>query len=223
MPAHQLADCSAASRFSSDANGVTFQTYLNLTAFKGEHCEVNASSSNEFCQASSPCRAPAMRSELPVASLRIAGSDFPAVQASCRFTTASCCPDVDHTDAVQSMVFPQSIRRQSPCFELASTETSQNKPSPQFLLSKRPIALLSLIPRPAVLFTAGAVSGAIGKTLTAPLDRVKLLLQTSGGLQQGAVKQAVRKGGVWDALVAIGRTEGIRGYWKGNLPQVCTW
>jgi len=70
------------------------------------------------------------------------------------------------------------------------------------------------------LFTAGAVSGAIGKTITAPLDRVKLLLQTSGGLQQGAVKQAVRKGGVWQALVAIGRTEGIKGYWKGNLPQV---
>ena len=80
--------------------------------------------------------------------------------------------------------------------------------------------LLSLLPRPAVLFAAGAVSGAIGKTITAPLDRVKLLLQTSGGLQQGAVKHAVRKGGVWQALVAIGRTEGIKGYWKGNLPQV---
>lgn len=74
-----------------------------------------------------------------------------------------------------------------------------------------------------MLFTAGAVSGAIGKTLTAPLDRVKLLLQTSGGLQKGAVKQAVRQGGVWQALVAIGRTEGIKGYWKGNLPQVCVY
>lgn len=119
----------------------------------------------------------------------------------------------------------QSPRSQRCCFDLAadtSGKSHQNpRPSVQYLLQHRPLAVLSLLPRPAVLFAAGAISGAIGKTLTAPLDRVKLLLQTSGGLQQGAVKQAVRKGGVWEALAAIGRTEGIRGYWKGNLPQVC--
>ena len=58
-----------------------------------------------------------------------------------------------------------------------------------------------------------------GKSLTAPLDRVKLLLQTRGGLGKTAVAQAARSGGVLDALVAIGREEGLRGYWKGNLPQ----
>lgn len=61
---------------------------------------------------------------------------------------------------------------------------------------------------------------AAGKTLTAPLDRVKLLLQTRGGLQGGAIKAAARGGGVWDALVVIGREEGLLGYWKGNVPQV---
>lgn len=61
---------------------------------------------------------------------------------------------------------------------------------------------------------------AAGKTLTAPLDRVKLLLQTRGGLQGGALKAAARGGGVWDALVVIGREEGFMGYWKGNVPQV---
>lgn len=64
-------------------------------------------------------------------------------------------------------------------------------------------------------------AGAAGKTLTAPLDRVKLLLQTRGGLQGGALKAAARGGGVWDALVVIGREEGFMGYWKGNVPQVC--
>ncbi len=64
---------------------------------------------------------------------------------------------------------------------------------------------------------------AAGKTLTAPLDRVKLLLQTRGGLQGGALKAAARGGGVWDALVVIGREEGFLGYWKGNVPQVCDW
>ncbi len=58
-----------------------------------------------------------------------------------------------------------------------------------------------------------------GKSLTAPLDRVKLLLQTRGGLGKTAVAAAARGGGVLDALAAIGREEGLRGYWKGNLPQ----
>ena len=166
-----------------------------------------------------------MRSELNAASLRSAGSRHPAAEAACRFTTASCCFDVDHADSVQPTRFSRASRRQLPCFELAISDSRQNRsnrPNVQYLLSQRPIAVLSLIPRPAVLFAAGAISGAIGKTLTAPLDRVKLLLQTSGGLQKGAVKHAVQKGGVWQALVAIGRTEGIKGYWKGNLPQVCS-
>jgi len=60
---------------------------------------------------------------------------------------------------------------------------------------------------------------AAGKSLTAPLDRVKLLLQTRGGLGKSAVAAAARGGGVLDALAAIGREEGLRGYWKGNLPQ----
>jgi len=59
-----------------------------------------------------------------------------------------------------------------------------------------------------------------GKTLTAPLDRVKLLLQTRGGLQAGALKEAARGGGVIGALTAIGKEEGFLGYWKGNVPQV---
>jgi solute carrier family 25 phosphate transporter 23/24/25/41 len=77
-----------------------------------------------------------------------------------------------------------------------------------------------MVPRPLLLFTAGALSGAIAKTITAPLDRVKILLQVKGGLQQGAIAQAARSGSLLKSLIAVGQQEGILGYWKGNLPQV---
>ena len=44
-------------------------------------------------------------------------------------------------------------------------------------LFKHPLALVALVPKDISLFTAGAVSGAAAKSVTAPLDRIKLLMQ----------------------------------------------
>lgn len=44
-------------------------------------------------------------------------------------------------------------------------------------LLKHPLALLALVPKDAALFAAGAVAGAAAKTVTAPLDRIKLIMQ----------------------------------------------
>lgn len=91
---------------------------------------------------------------------------------------------------------------------------------PVAVLLRRPVSLLALVPTPVVLFFAGAFAGAVGKTVVAPLDRVKILLQVRGGMQKGAVREAASQGKVLSSLWAICRTEGVLGFWKGNLPQV---
>ncbi|GAB4824186.1 hypothetical protein N2152v2_011232 [Parachlorella kessleri] len=106
-------------------------------------------------------------------------------------------------------------------FELGeATEPRLPQLTPGYLLLHRPVALLALVPRAAVIFVAGAASGAIAKTITAPLDRAKILLQVKGGKEVGAVAAAAAKGNLVQSLIAIGKQEGLMGYWKGNLPQV---
>lgn len=102
----------------------------------------------------------------------------------------------------------------------ASGTDTDDQPSLMFLITRRPDALLHRMPRTAVLFLAGAVSGAIGKTFTAPLDRVKILMQVGGGRYSGEIAQAAAKGDILRSLVAIAKQDGIFGYWRGNLPQV---
>ncbi|KAK9815602.1 hypothetical protein WJX72_006584 [[Myrmecia] bisecta] len=80
--------------------------------------------------------------------------------------------------------------------------------------------MFAIQPLPVHKPLTGAVAGALGKTLTAPLDRVKLLLQTSGGLQTGALQKAAKGGNLVQAFLAIGKAEGLAGYWKGNIPQI---
>ncbi|MED6210936.1 hypothetical protein PIB30_068840 [Stylosanthes scabra] len=83
---------------------------------------------------------------------------------------------------------------------------------------RRPLAAVALVPKEVALFLAGALAGAAAKTVTAPLDRIKILMQTHGVL---AGKESAKKAiGFIEAITVIEKEEGIKGYWKGNLPQV---
>jgi len=59
-------------------------------------------------------------------------------------------------------------------------------------------------------FLVGGVSAGVSKTINAPLERCKLLLQTQPGVYKG----------VWDCLVTMPTQEGILSYWKGNGTNV---
>ncbi|PRP75526.1 putative small calcium-binding mitochondrial carrier [Planoprotostelium fungivorum] len=56
---------------------------------------------------------------------------------------------------------------------------------------------------------AGGVAGMVSRTATSPLDRLKIIMQT-----------AVDREPILKAFLRIYETEGVRGYWRGNLANV---
>jgi solute carrier family 25 (adenine nucleotide translocator) protein 4/5/6/31 len=59
-------------------------------------------------------------------------------------------------------------------------------------------------------FFVGGISASVSKTINAPLERCKLLLQTQPGMYKG----------IWDCLVQMPKQEGVMSYWKGNATNV---
>lgn len=64
------------------------------------------------------------------------------------------------------------------------------------------------------MFFAGGTAGAIARTATAPLDRIKLLFQVQAVASSGTSSTAYT--GVGQAFAKIFREEGILAFWKGN-------
>eukprot|EP00980_Cylindrotheca_fusiformis_P000080 scaffold19_cov114-Cylindrotheca_fusiformis.AAC.27 len=65
---------------------------------------------------------------------------------------------------------------------------------------------------------SGAFAGASTKTVLAPLDRLKLVVQLRGSIQQGSV--ASHYEGPWRALTKIIREEGFFALWRGNFSTI---
>lgn len=63
-------------------------------------------------------------------------------------------------------------------------------------------------------FLAGAIAGAVSRTATAPMDRLKTLLQAQGA--HAAMPNGVRVTGVLHCAKEIVKEGGYVSFWRGN-------
>ncbi|KAG8052423.1 hypothetical protein GUJ93_ZPchr0001g32846 [Zizania palustris] len=105
--------------------------------------------------------------------------------------------------------------------EEAVVEKGKGRLPPVGQLLRQPLALLALVPNSVALFTAGAAAGAVAKTITAPLEPRQAPHAGTRTHSVRVVGESTYKGvGFLEAIAEIGKGEGLKGYWKGNLPQV---
>lgn len=69
-------------------------------------------------------------------------------------------------------------------------------------------------------FLAGGVSGAVAKTATAPIERVKLLIQTQDANPKIISGEVARYTGIMDCFSRVASEQGIGAFWRGNLTNI---
>ena len=69
-------------------------------------------------------------------------------------------------------------------------------------------------------FLAGGVSGAVAKTATAPIERVKLLIQTQDANPKIISGEVARYTGIVDCFTRVAAEQGIGAFWRGNLTNI---
>ena len=69
-------------------------------------------------------------------------------------------------------------------------------------------------------FAAGGISGAVAKTATAPIERVKLIIQTQDANPKIKSGEVARYTGISDCFVRVYREQGLGAFWRGNVTNV---
>lgn len=65
-------------------------------------------------------------------------------------------------------------------------------------------------------FLAGGISGAIAKTCTAPIERVKLIIQTQDANPKIISGEVPRYTGIGNCFTRVYQEQGLRAFWAGN-------
>jgi len=69
-------------------------------------------------------------------------------------------------------------------------------------------------------FSLGGVSGAIAKTITAPIERVKLLIQTQDANPRIRSGEVPRYTGIINCFTRVSQEQGFLAFWRGNFTNV---
>merc|ERR1712199_71795 len=69
-------------------------------------------------------------------------------------------------------------------------------------------------------FLAGGASGAIAKTCTAPIERVKLIIQIQDANPKIISGEVPRYTGIMNCFTRVASEQGIGAFWRGNLTNV---
>jgi len=69
-------------------------------------------------------------------------------------------------------------------------------------------------------FVAGGVSGAVAKTCTAPIERVKLIIQTQDANPKIISGEVARYNGIVDCFTRVASEQGIQAFWRGNFTNI---
>merc|ERR1712144_149528 len=67
---------------------------------------------------------------------------------------------------------------------------------------------------------AGGVSGAVSKTITAPIERVKLIIQTQDANPKIISGEVPRYAGILNCFTRVAAEQGLGAFWRGNLTNV---
>jgi len=67
---------------------------------------------------------------------------------------------------------------------------------------------------------AGGISGAIAKTLTAPMERVKLLIQTQDEIPTIIYGDLQKYNGIIDCFIRVFKEQGFMSFWRGNTANI---
>jgi solute carrier family 25 (adenine nucleotide translocator) protein 4/5/6/31 len=69
-------------------------------------------------------------------------------------------------------------------------------------------------------FLAGGVSGAVAKTCTAPIERVKLIIQTQDANPKIISGEVPRYTGIGNCFSRVASEQGIGAFWRGNFVNI---